>query len=505
MTRAPRIALGAFMLESNGHAPPATRAEFEAACWLEGAALAADLARPAPRAPTALTGFIRAMDAGRPWVPVPLVAAGAGASGPMEQEVFDDLLHRMEDGLRAALPIDGVFLSLHGAASATVEVDPDGLLLARVRAIVGPDVPVIATLDLHANVSRAMVEHADVLVAFVTNPHVDMAERGAEAAAAMRAMLGGLRPRAGFVKLPMIPPATSQNTDAGPYADAIAFGRGFLDHEVMNVSISSGFSLGDTPKNGLSVVVTTRTDGARAQAVAEEIARFIWSSRGRWMARLLPLAEAVQRARQVGTDPHAAPLLFADVADNPGGGGRGNTAWILEAFHAAGVQGAVLGVFNDPELAAEAHLLGPGARFAARFNRAETHHFSHGFEAEAEVLALHDGRIIGRRGLYAGREVEMGPMALLRIGGLRVAVATQRRQLCEPAMLEALGVDIAAVRSLVVKSRGHFRAGFDEHFSPDRILEVDVPGLTTVVLDRVPWRAVPRPIWPLDPAMEWAP
>ncbi len=503
--RPPRIALGAFMLESNGHAPPATRAEFEAACWLEGKALAADLARPAPRAPTALTGFMRAMDAGRAWVPVPLLAAGAGASGPMEQEVFDDLLHRMEDGLRAAMPVDGVFLSLHGAASATVEVDPDGVLLARVRAVVGPEVPVIATLDLHANVSRAMVDHADVLIAFVTNPHVDMAERGAEAAAAVRAMLGGMRPRSGFVKLPMIPPATSQNTDAGPYADAIAFGRGFLDHEVMNVSISSGFSLGDTPKNGLSVVVTTRTDAARAQAVAEEIARFIWSSRGRWTARLLPLAEAVQRARHAGADPHAAPLLFADVADNPGGGGRGNTVWILEAFHAAGVQGAVLGVFNDPELAAEAHLLGPDARFTAHFNRVETNHFSHSFVAEAEVIALHDGRIVGRRGIYAGREVDMGPMALLRIGGLRVAVATQRRQLCEPAMLEALGIDIAQVRSLVVKSRGHFRAGFDEHFTPDRILEVDVPGLTTVVLDRVPWRAVPRPIWPLDPGMEWAP
>jgi microcystin degradation protein MlrC len=505
MTRPPRIALGAFMLESNGHAPPATRAEFEATCWLEGEALAADLARPAPRAPTALTGFIRAMDAGRPWVPVPLLAAAAGASGPIEQEVFDDLLHRIEARLRAAMPVDGVFLSLHGAASGTVEVDPDGVLLARLRAVVGPEVPVIATLDLHANVSRAMVDHADVLVAFVTNPHVDMLDRGAEAAAAMRAMLGGMRPRTGLVKLPMIPPATSQNTASGPYADAIAFGRGFLDHEVMNVSVSSGFSLGDTPKNGLSVVVTTRTDAARAQTVAAEIARFIWSSRGRWVATLLPLADAVRRARAAGEDARAPALLLADVADNPGGGGRGNTVWILEAFHAAGVRGAVLGVFNDPELAAEAQLLGVGARFTAHFNRLETNHFSHGFEAEAEVLALHDGRIAGRRGIYAGREVEMGPMALLRIGGLRVAVATQRRQLCEPAMLEALGVDIAAVRSLVVKSRGHFRAGFDENFTPDRILEVDVPGLTTVMLDRVPWRAVPRPIWPLDPDMDWAP
>ena len=500
-----RIALAAFMLESNGHAPPATRAEFEAACWLEGAALAADLGRPAPRAPTALTGFIRAMDAGRPWQPVPLIAAAAGASGPIEQEVFDDILARLEAGLRAALPLDGVFLSLHGAATATAEVDPDGILLARVRAVVGPDVPVVATLDLHANVSRAMADHADVLIAFVTNPHVDMLERGAEAAAAMRAMLGGMRPRSAFVKLPMIPPATSQNTACGPYADAIAFGRSFLDHEVMNVSISSGFSLGDTPKNGLSVVVTTRTDAARADAVAKEIARFIWTSRGRWVAKLTTIEEAVRQAKAVGEDAGLAPLLFADVADNPGGGGRGNTVWILEAFHRACVRGAVLGVFNDPELAAEAHLLGEGARFAARFNRAETHPLSHRFEAEAVVEALHDGRITGRRGIYAGRSVDLGPAALLRIGGLRVAVATNRRQLCEPAMLEALGVDIGALRSLVVKSRGHFRAGFDEYFAPDRILEVDVPGLTTVVLDRVPWRAVPRPIWPLDPAMEWAP
>ena len=268
---------------------------------------------------------------------------------------------------------------------------------------------------------------------------------------------------------------------------------------------TSGFSLGDTPKNGLSVVVTTRTDPARARAVAEEIARFIWSSRGRWVANLLPLEEATRRARATGADPRAAPLLFADVADNPGGGGRGNTTWILEAFHAARVQGAVLGVFNDPELAAEAHLLGAGAAFPARFNRAETHPLSHAFAAPAVVEALHDGHITGRRGIYAGRALDLGPMALLRLDGLRVAVATNRRQLCEPAMLEALGVDIARVRSLVVKSRGHFRAGFDEVFTADRILEVDVPGLTTVMLNRVPWRRAPRPIWPLDPAMEWAP
>jgi microcystin degradation protein MlrC len=504
-TTGPRIALGSFMLESNGHAPVATRAEFEATCWLEGAALAADLAGPAPRGPSGLTGFIKAMDAGRPWQPICTIAAGAGASGPIDQPVFQAFLARLEALLRAAMPLDGVFLALHGAATATGDPDPDGTVLELVRGIVGPDVPVLATLDLHGNISWRMVRHADMFSSFLTNPHVDMAERGAECAGVMRAMLGGMRPRMAFAKLPFIPPATSQNTAAGPYADAIAFGQRFLDHEVLNVSILSGFSLGDTPKNGLSVIASTRTDAARAQAVVAAIAAWIWDSRPRWVTHLTSLDDATAMALAAGHDPARPSLLFADVADNPGGGGRGNTTHILDAFLRAGVQGAVLGIHNDPALAAEAHALGLGARFTARFNRDETHPLSHPLEAEAVVEALSDGECIGRRGLYAGRLVPLGPTALLRIGGLRVAVVTQRKQLAEPAMLEMLGVDLRAARSLVVKSRGHFRAGFDDIFSSDRIIEVDVPGLTTVVLARVPWRQVPRPIHPLDPEMDWTP
>lgn len=505
MAGRPRIALGGFMLESNGHAPVATREEFEASCWLEGEALAADLSREAPRGPAGLTGFIRAMNAGAAWEPVFTIAATAGASGPMDQAVFDDMLDRLEAGLRAAMPLDGVFLALHGAATATVDRDPDGTVLRRVREVVGPDVPVLATLDLHCNVSWEMVRYCDMFAGYVTNPHVDIVERGAECAGAMRWMLGGGRAHMAFVKLPFIPPATSQNTAAGPYADAIVHGQRFLDHEVLNVSVVSGFSLGDTPKNGLSVMVTTRTDPRRAQEVASRIAGWIWATRAAWVTRLTALEEVVRMAAEAGRDAARPSLLFADVADNPGGGGRGNTAWMLEAFVRENVQGAVFGIHNDPALAAEAHGLGIGARFRARFNRDETNEFSKPFEAEAVVEALSEGNTEGRRGIYRGRSVSLGPTALLRIGGVRVAVATLRRQLAEPRMLEMLGVDLRAVRSLVVKSRGHFRAGFDDIWPPERIVEVDVPGLTTVVLTRVPWREVPRPIYPLDPEMAWAP
>src|SRR5688500_15104944 len=171
-----RIALMGFMLESNGHAPVATREEFHANVYFEGEALGAELKKEAPRLPPTITGFYRAMDPN--WEPVPIVMAAVGASGPVDQAFFDDVLRVMRKGLEAAMPLDGVYLSEHGAASATGDDDPDATVFALVRMIVGPDVPMIATLDLHGNVTKEMVGWTDALVAYRENPHVDMAERG---------------------------------------------------------------------------------------------------------------------------------------------------------------------------------------------------------------------------------------------------------------------------------------------------------------------------------------
>ena len=210
-------------------------------------------------------------------------------------------------------------------------------------------------------------------------------------------------------------------------------------------------------------------------------------------------------AQECGADPEKPTLLFADVADNPGGGGRGNTVWILKAFHEAKVKGALLGIFFDPALAAEAHGLGVGATFRARFNRDETHPLSGEFAAQATVEGLHHGDIVGSRGIAAGNRIALGPMALLNLDGIRVVVVSIRQQCKDTAMFEVFGIDIAKERSVIVKSRGHFRAAFDLLFSDDRIIEVDVPGLTTPILSRVPYRNVPRPIFPLDAETTWMP
>ncbi len=493
------------MLESNSHSPVATREEFAANFVAAGEELVADWKSAHPRAPLTLTGFVEAMDASGPWEALPLYCAAASASGPVDHDFFTEVVGEHEKRLRASVPVDGVYLALHGGSSGTGDEDPEGTLLGRVRSIVGPGVPIIATLDLHANVSRKMVDNADVLVAYRTNPHVDMAERGAECAALMREMLSGVKSVSAFVKLPFIPPSVAQNTKSGPYADIIAYGQSKIDARVMNVSVVSGFSLGDSVKNGMCVIVTTRGDMALAEALARDIAMKTWEDRERYIPRLTSLEDATRMALECGRDASKPALIFADVADNPGGGGRGNTVWILESFHRAGVEGALLGVFNDPALVEEAHAKGKGARFHARFNRDEAHELSGRFEAEAEVLGLRDGPIVGKRGISAGHSINLGKMALLQVGGIRVVAISVRQQAKDTEMFECFGIRIADARSVIVKSRGHFRAAFDLHFPDDRIVEVDVPGLTTPILTRVPYRNVPRPIFPLDPGMTWTP
>ena len=219
----------------------------------------------------------------------------------------------------------------------------------------------------------------------------------------------------------------------------------------------------------------------------------------------MKLDDAVQFAVTVGRDARHKPIILADVADNPGGGARGNTTFLLKALKEANVQGVVFGVFNDAALAAEAHKLGEGATFTAHFNTKETHEFSKPFSCEAKVLKLTDGTYIGRRGVIKGVSADMGPSALLDLGGIRLVVITLRCQCMDPMQLESFGIDIAQARTVVVKSRGHFRGGFDEFFAPEQIYEVDCPGLTSPVMANFNWSKLPRPAYPLDEHTTWTP
>jgi microcystin degradation protein MlrC len=499
----PRVAILGFSIECNKFAPPATKAHFLARTYLEGEAILDEARAPAPTMLPETPGFVAAMDASGSWTPVGVALAMTEPNGPVEHAFFAELLATIEHRLKTALPLDAVYICAHGAGLTTEEDDPDGLLFERVRAIVGPEVPIAATLDLHANVSERMVRSIDAFIGYRTNPHLDMRERGAEAAAAIREMLGGLKPQSAFIRLPIVPPTVTMLTASGPYAEMIDLGQRRINPEILNVSVMGGFAFADTADNGLAVVVTARHDRSAAERLAREIAELGWANRARFYPRLTPLDEAVARALAAGRDPSLPALAFADVADNPGGGGRGNTVYLLKALYEAGVERALFGIFYDPPLAAEAHRRGVGASFEARFNRWETTNFSEPWAAAATVAALTDGNCIGRRGIYAGTRLALGACAALEIGGVTVVVVSHRVQCADPVFFEMMGLDIAAARLVAVKSRGHFRGGFDESFGPDQIVEVDLPGLTSPMLNRFDWQRLPRPMIPLDDNVEW--
>jgi microcystin degradation protein MlrC len=503
--RAPRVAICGFSIECNRFAPVATRAHFG---YFAGGEIATEARAPAPRMLGEIPGFITEMDAAGPWEPVGLAFAAAEPNGPTDHRFFTELMADIEARLTAALPVDAVYICEHGAGITTADDDPDGALFEMVRRIVGPDVPIAATLDLHANISDRMVSSLDAFIGYRTNPHMDMRERGIEAAQTIREMLAGTKTETAFVRLPIVPPTVTMLTAAGPYADMINFGQTKIGPEIMNVSVMGGFAFSDTAKNGIAVVVTARRDrrnSRAAEAAAREIAQFGWDNRARFYPKLTSLDDAVAKAVAVSNDPTQPALAFADVADNPGGGGRGNTMYLLKALHDAKVKGAYVGIIYDPALAAEAHGYGLHYNFDAQFNRDEDTTFSEPWTAPARVVALSDGECVGRRGIYAGMSLGMGKCAALRIGGITVVVVSKRRQCADPVFFEMMGLDIATARVVVVKSRGHFRGGFDEFFAHEQIVEVDLPGLTSPMLANFEWNRLPRPVIPLDDGVEWAP
>ena len=278
MTR--RIALLGFSIECNRFAPPATERDFTTRTLLRGSAMLADARSAAPRMLAELPGFIADMDAAGPWEPAPILLAMAEPNGPVEQGFFDRLMLEWEARLRAAGPLDGVYCIMHGAGLATADDDPEGTLQSMVRRVVGPEVPVVASYDLHANLSDAAIATLDAAVAYRTNPHLDMRERGAESAEILRRLLDGAPTAVALVRLPIVAPTvtmlTAPDAPNRPYGELIDLGQALMRAppwagRVLNVSVLGGFPYADTAHNGLAVVVTG-TDRETAHGLALEIA-----------------------------------------------------------------------------------------------------------------------------------------------------------------------------------------------------------------------------------------
>ncbi len=502
---APRVAIIGVWLESNRFAPVAKASDFEDFYVLEGEEILSAARMENPFMLGEASAFIRTMDATGPWQPVPILLAACHPLGAIDGRLMDDYLARIREGLKAAGPLDAVYVSNHGAMIATDRDDPDGEVIALAREIAGPKARVVVTLDLHGNISERMVEQSDLIVGYRTNPHVDYIERGEEAALALRLMLAGLAdPKTAFIRLPLTPASVNLLTASGPYGEMIDLGtrrRAEFAGDILNVSIFGGFVFSDSTKNGVAIIVTARRDVAHARSLAKEIAGLGWSNRARFRKTLTPLSAAVAMAQ----DRNRAPVIFSDSGDNPGGGGTGRTTELLSALVWSGAEDVLIGSFFDPPLAKMAHAAGVGGRIRATFNSHSGLPCDAPFEADAEVVGLHHGTFVGRLGHAQGRTLRLGPSAALRIGGVTAVVISDRSQTSDPMFFEIFGLDIGKAHTVAVKSRGHFRSGFLPWFPPELVFEVDTQGLTSPVLERLQFSHLPRPSYPIDETTEWTP
>lgn len=495
--REPRVAILGISIECNNFAPPATLASFRDYALLYGQDILEASVIDYWLGYHGSRGFIPAMDRLGPWKPVPVMIADGQAGGSVEHSDYEKLKAELLAHLEASGPLDAVYIVAHGAGRTTEIDDLDGDYLSAVRAVVGPEIPIVATLDLHANLTPQMVDSCDALIGQRTNPHVDSETRAEEAAAVLRRMLNGWRPHKSAVRVPLLTAQIAQLTAAGePLNEILAAAEADITKgNCDGISVFPGFAFADTRHNGCWLYAYGGDERDLAHSL-ERLANKVWALRDRFQRETLDIGEAVAIA--AASDATQGLLIFADIADNPGGGASGKTTFLLDAFLSAGIEDGIFAPFVDGALASEAARVGVGNSFTAIFNDRPTDRFMRRLVCEAKVLWCGNGDYDSRYGVYAGSRVPLGTSCVLEICGNKVIVISAKQQLLGEDFISRFGINVRAARFVVAKSRGHFRAGFAHVAQDDNIYEVDATGLTTARLPDVPWQHISRPIAPLD-------
>jgi microcystin degradation protein MlrC len=461
-----------------------------------GVRLGEDAITERGNANTPIAGFL---DIGRPadWRVIHAISAAAQPSGPVTRDAFDRIAGAIVEAAKAhAGKIDGVLLGLHGAMVTEFSEDGEGELLQRVRAVLGPEVPIGITLDPHANVTRKMTELANIVVSYKTYSHVDVRETGKLAAGIMqRAMAGEIRPVTLRAERPMLEEVNGGRTDIGPMVERIAKAGAYEQEQgVFAVSVTGGFGNADIEEVGPTVLVTCEGDHGRHQAFAEALVDDMWQRRFEVVTPFLSVEDAVAEAESyVAT---SGPLIIADYADNPGGGGYGDATGLLNGMIEADLKDACFGPIVDPEVAAELRKGKPGSTVSVRLGGKVDPKIGGGpLTLTGTLVSVSDGAYVGD-GPLGGLRGSWGPCAVLRVGDIEILVTTIRAQMTDLQQFRAFGIDPAAKRVVGLKSMQHFRAAFEP--IAGKVIVCDSGALCTPDLSKLPYPRVRRPIFPLE-------
>jgi microcystin degradation protein MlrC len=401
----------------------------------------------------------------------------------VRRDAFEAIAGELVEGLERAAPLDGIYLDLHGAMVAEHQADAEGELLERVRRAVGPEVPIVASLDSHANVTPRMVAAADLLVAFRTYPHVDMAETGRRAASALAGIIeSAQRPAKAFRQLPFLIPILWQRTTAEPCREIYAELARLETDGVVSLSFAPGFPAADFPDCRPSVLAYA-AEAEQASAAADCLAGFILARETLFDGPVYQPDEAVRIAKEQGAP--GRPVVLADAQDNPGAGSDSDTTGMLRALLRGGAERAAFGLMVDAQAAAAAHRAGAGARLRLNLGGRSGVAGDAPLEADYVVEALSDGRLRTSGPYYGHGVMELGPCACLRLEGVRIVVSSRKAQMADQAMFRFIGIEPRDEAILVVKSSVHFRADFEP--IAGNILVCLAPGSMPMDPGLLPW------------------
>lgn len=403
----------------------------------------------------------------------PLLWCSATPCAQVTEHAFDTIVAMLLEKLEAALPVDGVYLDLHGAMVCEHLQDGEGEILSRVRELVGPDMPIAVSLDLHANVTRRMVDEATVLDIYRTYPHIDMGETGARTARHLHRLLGeGALWHKAHRQTAFLIPINWGCTLIEPAKSLYQALPGLIDGDVLALSFACGFPLSDIADVGPTVIAYARTPEA-AQRAADSMLNAVNRNEDRFGGRIWEVSDGLREALRV-LETQGGPVILADTQDNPGGGGPGDTTGVLKALVENHANGAVFGMLTDSVAAARAHDCGVGGNFAIALGEHSKMAGHKPYHAEFRVLYLGDGSFTATGPMYKGAHMKLGPCALLETQGVRVMVCSKAVQTADQSIFRHLGIEPAEEKIIALKSSVHFRNDFQDIAS--EILIVAAPG-----------------------------
>ncbi|GAB2178618.1 M81 family metallopeptidase [Dongia sp. agr-C8] len=472
-----RIAIGGFQHETNTFAPlKATYRDFEQADGWPGLTEGAAIRDTFEGINLPIAGFLESTRSKHDIVP--LLWCSASPSAHVEREAYERIAGRLLSLIKGAGSIDGIYLDLHGAMVTEHLEDGEGELLERIRAVTGPDLPIVVSLDLHANVTERMLRHASALVVCRTYPHVDLAESGQWSADVLERLIKHGPLKKAMRRAEFLVPLTWQCTLIEPAQGiyrAVAQIQS-LGSNTASASFAFGFPPADIAECGPVALAYAETQDA-ADAAADRLIGMVTDAERDFAGKVWNPDEAVVHAKQRALELRR-PIILADTQDNPGAGGNSDSVGLLEALVRNRAEDAVFANLFDPKTAEIAHRAGLGAEISLGIGAWSGIPGHVPFKATFAVERLGDGSFEATGPFYRGNKMQLGPMALLRIGGTRIVVASRKQQAADQAMLRHLGVEPAAQKILALKSSVHFRADFQP--IAGEILIVAAPGANPV-------------------------